>query len=51
MLSEAGLSIAVCGPEGCYGKLAGTAEVLCGSMEDALLLLTRPERLIATLRG
>lgn len=51
MLSEAGLSIAVCGPEGCYGKLAGTAEVLCGSMEEALLLLTRPERLIATLRG
>ncbi len=51
MLSEAGLSIAVLGQEGSFGALLGAADVVCLSMLDALMLLQKPSRLIATLRG
>lgn len=51
MLSEAGLSIAVLGQEGNFGALLGAADVVCLSMLDALMLLQKPSRLIATLRG
>lgn len=51
MLSEAGLSIAVLGQEGSFGALLEAADVVCLSMLDALMLLQKPSRLIATLRG
>ena len=51
MLSEAGLSITVLGQEGSFGALLGAADVVCLSMLDALMLLQKPSRLIATLRG
>ncbi len=51
MCREAGLSIAVIGTEGSYGKLISQADLCTTSIEDALDLLIKPKRLIATLRG
>lgn len=51
MCEAAGLSICVCEVEGCCGRLMSSADVVCRSIQDALMLLLRPERLRATLRG
>lgn len=50
MLAAAGLGIAVLGPEGLATAALQAAEVVVGRIEDALDLLLRPQRLIATLR-
>ena len=50
MLAAAGLGIAVLGPEGLATTALQAAEVITGRIEDALDLLLRPQRLIATLR-
>lgn len=50
MLREAGLGIAVRGPEGLAAAAVSAADVLAGSIQDALDLLLRPRRLVATLR-
>ncbi len=51
MCREAGLSIAVIGKEGTYGKLLSQVHICVTSIEDALDLFLKPKRLIATLRG
>lgn len=50
MSDESDLSICVLGPEGCCGKLAAHCDILSRSIEDALDLLLKPNRLRATLR-
>ena len=50
MLNEAALGIAVLGPEGLAVLALLEADVLVGSITDALDLLLRPTRLVATLR-
>lgn len=50
MLAAAVLGIAVLGPEGLATTALSAADVLVGRIEDALDLLLRPQRLIATLR-
>ena len=50
MLSAAGLGIAVLGPEGLASPALQAADVLVASITDALDLLLRPRRLVATLR-
>ena len=50
MSDAADLSVCVLGPEGCCGKLAAHCDVLTRSIEDALDLLLKPDRLRATLR-
>ena len=50
MSDEADLSVCVLGPEGCCGKLAAHCDILSRSIEDALDLLLKPDRLRATLR-
>lgn len=50
MLREAGLGIAVLGHEGAAVVALQAADVLVGSVHEALDLLLRPARLVATLR-
>jgi P-type E1-E2 ATPase len=50
MLAEASVGIAVLGPEGLATEALGAADVLVGSIDDALDLLSQPRRLVATLR-
>jgi P-type E1-E2 ATPase len=50
MLAAAALGIAVLGPEGLATTALQAAGVVVGRIEDALDLLLRPQRLIATLR-
>jgi len=50
MLATAALGIAVLGPEGLASKALQSADVVAGRIEDALDLLLRPRRLMATLR-
>jgi len=50
MLSAAALGIAVLGPEGLAGEALRAADVVVSRIEDALDLLLRPARLVATLR-
>ena len=50
MSEAADLSVCVLGPEGCCGKLAARCDVLTRSIEDALDLILKPDRLRATLR-
>ena len=50
MSDAADLSVCVLGPEGCCGKLAAHCDILTRSIEDALDLLLKPDRLRATLR-
>ena len=50
MSDAADLSVCVLGPEGCCGKLAAHCDILSRSIEDALDLLLKPDRLRATLR-
>lgn len=51
MLKEAILSVAVIDREGAYGKLLREADIVVGSMQDALDLFRFPSRIIAALRG
>jgi P-type E1-E2 ATPase len=50
MLRAARIGVAVCLAEGCSREAAAAADVLVASPLDALDLLLRPNRLIATLR-
>ena len=50
MFDAADLSVCVIGSEGCCGLLLGHADVVVTSIEDALDLLAKPQRLRATLR-
>ena len=50
MLEASALSIAVVGPEGLAREAAMHAELLVGSIQDALDLLLKPRRLMAVLR-
>jgi P-type E1-E2 ATPase len=50
MLRLAALGIAVVGAEGAAGALVGVAHVVVVRIDDALDLLLRPRRLLATLR-
>jgi P-type E1-E2 ATPase len=51
MCRASALAIAVLEEEGMCGRLLGEADVCTKSIEDALDLLLKPKRLIATLRG
>jgi len=50
MLAAAAVGIAVLGPEGLVTVTLQAADVVVGRIEDALDLLLRPQRLVATLR-
>ncbi len=50
MMQSAALSIAVLGAEGLAGAALKAADIVVISINDALDLLLRPERLVATLR-
>ncbi len=50
MFEEAALGIAVCGTEGMVAELARAATIVVGDVNDAIDLLLRPKRLLATLR-
>jgi P-type E1-E2 ATPase len=50
MLEEAAIGIAVVGPEGAAGATVRAADVVCGSIADALELLLDARALVATLR-
>jgi len=50
MLESAVLSVALMGSEGCAVETMQAADILCGSIIDAMELLIYPKRLIATLR-
>ena len=50
MAEESDLSICVMGKEGCCGALLSRSDVVVTSIEDALDLLCKPNRLRATLR-
>jgi soluble P-type ATPase len=51
MLEAAALGIAVVQQEGAYLETLAAADVIVPSIQDALDLLTNPQRLVATLRG
>jgi len=51
MLSRAALGICVLGGEGAHKAALAAADVLTGSIENALLLLAEPVRLVATFRN
>ncbi|SCC94208.1 conserved hypothetical protein [Thiomonas sp. X19] len=51
MLQAAALGIAVLGEEGCAAATLAAADVLTRSIDDALELLLRPQRLVASLRA
>jgi soluble P-type ATPase len=50
MLERAALSVALMGSEGCAVETMHAADILCGSIVDAMELLIYPKRLVATLR-
>ncbi len=50
MLKKAAIGIAVLGPEGCSIKALQNADLLVKDINDALMLLLKPQRLIASLR-
>jgi len=51
MCASAELSICIMGEEGCYSHLIAQTHITVKSIENALELLLKPKRLIATLRG
>ena len=51
MVRAAAVGIAVINAEGASGETLAAADVVCNSIGDALALLTRPKRLLATLRA
>lgn len=50
MFREAALGIAVCGVEGMAAEILGAATLVVGDVNDAIDLLLRPKRLLASLR-
>jgi len=50
MLAEAGLAIAVLGPEGLALETLDNADIVVANANDALDLLLHPRRIVATLR-
>ncbi len=50
MLQEAIISIAILGKEGLSTKALNSADIVCKSITDALMLIKNQKRLIATLR-
>lgn len=51
MCASCELSICIMGEEGCYSHLINHTHITVKSIENALELLLKPKRLIATLRG
>lgn len=51
MLKAAALGIAIIQREGAAAETLAAADVVCGSIINALELLTNPDRLVATLRS
>ena len=51
MCTDAALSICIMGEEGCCSKLIEHTHITVKSIDNALELLLKPKRLIATLRG
>ena len=50
MFEKAAISIGIVGSEGIFAPLLTRADIVVASIEDALLLLLEPKRIIATLR-
>ncbi len=50
MLEVAAIGIAILGPEGLSVEALQSADLVCGSITDALDLLLNPKRLVASLR-
>lgn len=50
MLEKAAISIAVLGPEGCAVEALRAAELVVKNVDDALNMVLKPRRLIASLR-
>ena len=51
MFEACSLAIIVIGEEGCSAKSLMKADIVCKNIEDALDLILKPSRIIATLRG
>lgn len=51
MFAEAVLAVGVIGPEGAYQPTLAQADIVVTNPKDALLLLLKPGRLVATLRA
>ena len=51
MLKESAISIGVIQAEGAFSQVINCSQVICASINDALLLLINPKRLLATLRN
>lgn len=51
MCEACALSVAIIGTEGAYSGLVSAADICVTSISDALALLEKPKRLVATLRG
>jgi soluble P-type ATPase len=51
MLERAAIGIAVLGPGGYAAEALRSADLPVKSIDDALCMVTKPRRLIATLRG
>lgn len=51
MLQDAGLSIVIIGNEGCSTEALKKSDITVNNINDALDLLLKPLRLVATLRG
>ncbi|CAH2214851.1 HAD family hydrolase [Tepidibacter aestuarii] len=51
MFEASSISMIVMGEEGCSAKSLMKADILCKKIEDALDLILKPTRIIATLRG
>jgi P-type E1-E2 ATPase len=50
MLKKAEIGIAVLGPEGCALEALRAAELVVNDIDDALLMVLKPQRLLASLR-
>lgn len=51
MFETCALSIVIMGDEGCSAKALLQADIVCKHIDDALDLILKPNRMIATLRG
>lgn len=50
MLEKAAIGIVVLGPEGCAAEALCAAELVVNNIDDALCIVLKPRRLIASLR-
>lgn len=50
MLKKAAVGIAVLGPEGCAAGALRAAELVVNNIDDALCMILKPQRLVASLR-